>query len=164
MSAKTKSWSWGCSEALCTYRFAVDTVAATAAAGAYDATTSATQNSGTGTYYLHVQAKDAAGNESAVVHVSAELDNTAPAVPSGLALVTPATSPGNTAAPVIQVSGVTAGDTVSIYTDSGCAAPSLKGSGSAAGATIQIISNALAEGTYSFFAKAADAKESISRL
>ncbi|MGZ3769786.1 MAG: Ig-like domain-containing protein [Bdellovibrio sp.] len=77
---KSKTWSWGCSE-LCTYRYAIDTVATTTPAGGYGATTSATQSSGSGTYYLHVQAQDAGGNTS-LVHVYVLLDNTSPTTPS----------------------------------------------------------------------------------
>ena len=75
VATQSKTWNWGCSET-CTYRYTVDTTSNTAPSGAYGATTTATQNTGTATYYLHVQARDAAGNESTVVHVSAVLDNT----------------------------------------------------------------------------------------
>jgi hypothetical protein len=44
-----------------------------APSGDYTALTSATQAAGQGTYYIHVQAKDSAGNESDVVTVSAIL-------------------------------------------------------------------------------------------
>ena len=81
-STTSKSWSWGCSETPCTYRFLIDTSASTNPAGTYDATDTANQTSGTGTYYIHVQAKDLAGNESTVVHVSAHLDNTGPQISS----------------------------------------------------------------------------------
>lgn len=75
--AKSKTWSWGCNEA-CTYRYMIDTNPATTPTGTFSATSSASQTSGTGIYYLHVQAMDAAGNVS-TTHVSAKLDNTAPA-------------------------------------------------------------------------------------
>lgn len=72
----SKNWTWGCDET-CTYRFTVDTSAVTTPGGMYSATTSTTQSSGSGTYYLHVQAQDSAGNTS-LVHVSALLDNLNP--------------------------------------------------------------------------------------
>ncbi|HVJ66142.1 MAG TPA: tandem-95 repeat protein [Bdellovibrionota bacterium] len=75
--AHSKTWNWGCSET-CTYRYLINTTASSSPSGAYDGTDTATQATGTGTYYIHVQAKDAAGNESAVVHVSALLGNNAP--------------------------------------------------------------------------------------
>lgn len=72
----SKTWNWGCDET-CTYRFIVDTSAVTTPSGSYDSTTSTSQSSGSGTYYLHVQAQDTAGNNS-ITHVSALLDSTNP--------------------------------------------------------------------------------------
>ena len=69
-----KTWMWGCSESSCTYRFVIDQNATTTFGSEnYTTTSSATKSGAAGTYYLHVQAKDAAGNESTVVHVSAVL-------------------------------------------------------------------------------------------
>lgn len=79
---KTKTWTWGCSET-CSYRFVVDTVSNTTPTGVFAGTTTASQNSGSGTYYLHVQAQDGAGNVS-IVHVSAKLDNTVPVAPASV--------------------------------------------------------------------------------
>ena len=78
---RSKSWSWGCNET-CTYRYAVNQSSSHtfANSAAYGTTTTATQSTGNGTYYLHVQAKDAADNASSVVSVSAVLDNTNPSV------------------------------------------------------------------------------------
>ncbi|WP_415063957.1 Ig-like domain-containing protein [Bdellovibrio sp.] len=78
----SKTWAWGCSES-CTYRYLVDTNAATSPTGIYGSTTTTTQNSATGTYYLHVEAQDVAGNTS-VLHVSAKIDNTAPVSPTAV--------------------------------------------------------------------------------
>lgn len=80
---QSKSWTWGCSES-CTYRYAIDTSATWTASGSFGATTTDSQASGTNTYYVHVQASDAAGNLSTVVSVSAVIDNTAPAAASAL--------------------------------------------------------------------------------
>ena len=74
VSTTSKTWSWGCDEASCKYRYVVDQLTNTAPSGAYGATITATQNTGSATYYIHVQVKDLAGNESAVVHVSAVID------------------------------------------------------------------------------------------
>ncbi|QTA81634.1 Uncharacterized protein dnl_39760 [Desulfonema limicola] len=74
---KNISWTWASSEPAL-YCFAVDQNPEWIPAGTFDSTVSAGQSSGTGTYYLHVQAKDAVGNTSAVKTVSAILDNTAP--------------------------------------------------------------------------------------
>ena len=80
--ARTQSWSWGCNETPCTYRFVIDTSPTTNPTGPYTMTNTADQTIGTGTYFLHVQAKDAAGNESNGTHVSAKLDNTGPRIDS----------------------------------------------------------------------------------
>lgn len=71
--AASKTWSWGCSESGCTYLYTIDTNPTTTPSGAYGSTTTATQSTGTGTHYLHIIAKDAAGNASAVGHYSAIL-------------------------------------------------------------------------------------------
>lgn len=78
----SKTWTWGCSES-CTYRFVVDTISNTTPGGAFGSVTTASQTSGSNTYYLHVEAKDGAGNTT-VKHVSAKIDNTLPVAPSGV--------------------------------------------------------------------------------
>jgi P2-related tail formation protein/nitrous oxide reductase accessory protein NosL len=82
--ARSKTWTWGSSEALTRFRHCLDANPGGAPTGAYSSATTATQPAGDGTYYLHVQAQDAAGNEGAVTTVRALLDNTAPTV-TGLA-------------------------------------------------------------------------------
>ena len=82
----TKTSTWGCNKAPCTYRFLIDTSSSTSPSAVYSATITATQSSGTGTYYIHVQAKDSIGNESTVSHASFKLDNTAPTAPSSASL------------------------------------------------------------------------------
>lgn len=69
VATNSKVWTWGCSEASCTYIYVVDQTSNTSPSGSFDGTITTTQNTGNGTYYLHVQAKDASGNLSAVVHV-----------------------------------------------------------------------------------------------
>ena len=78
---KSKTWNWGCSKASCTYKYVVDTSATTTPSNTLGSTVTATQSSGTGTYYLHVLAQDSLGNQSGVVHVSALIDNTVPTTP-----------------------------------------------------------------------------------
>ena len=79
----SKTWNWGCSESGCSYRHIVDQNGATAEiSGDYGDVVTAEQGSGNGMYYLHLQVKDAAGNESDVLHFSVELDNTAAVVSS----------------------------------------------------------------------------------
>ena len=79
---KIKNWSWGCNESPCTYRSIVDTSSSTSPTGGYTTASTHSQTAGTGIYYIHVQAKDSAGNESDVKHVYANLDNTGPQISS----------------------------------------------------------------------------------
>ena len=60
------SWSWGCNESGCQYRSAVNTQQnhQFASDEGYGSATSLAEPGSSGTYYVHVQAKDAAGNES----------------------------------------------------------------------------------------------------
>lgn len=76
--ANTKAWSWGCVDVHpCSYRFLIDQAAGTVPSGIYGSTTSTSISSGDGTYYLHVQVRDTAGNTT-LGHYSVTLDNTAP--------------------------------------------------------------------------------------
>jgi hypothetical protein len=78
--AKSKTWSWGCTDAnSCTYRFVIDQNPTSSPTGAFGATSTATLPSGDGIYFLHVEATDPAGNTT-LGHFSVTLDNTAPAV------------------------------------------------------------------------------------
>jgi hypothetical protein len=47
-------------------------------------------------------------------------DSNATTAPSSLALVTPSSSPSNNTTPVVRVSGVTNGATVTLYKDNVC--------------------------------------------
>ena len=69
-SSNIWSWSWGCSEASCKYRHEINISTSLATlSGNYgtEVTAAPAGSSADGTYYAHVQAKDAAGNESVVV-------------------------------------------------------------------------------------------------
>lgn len=83
--ATTTSWTWTLSDNWSSSgnvrsRFVVDQVSNTAPTGSYNLTPlTASQTSGDGNWYIHVQALDEAGNESSVVHVYSVLDNTPPA-------------------------------------------------------------------------------------
>ena len=84
--ARSKTWTWEADEPA-DFRFVVNQSATwTFGADAYGAVTTAEKTEGEGTWYLHVQARDDARNESDVVTVSGILDNTPPdttADPSG---------------------------------------------------------------------------------
>ena len=78
-ATQAKSWTWECDDAPCTYRFVANqNDTHTFSSEAFAATNTTSQRDGNGTFYLHVQAKDQAGNDSSVISVSAELDNTPP--------------------------------------------------------------------------------------
>jgi transposase-like protein len=74
---QNKTWNWSTSES-CTYRFAINQTSSWEPTGAFSTQTAATKNNADGKWYLHVQAKDAAGNLSDPVTVFAILDNTQP--------------------------------------------------------------------------------------
>jgi hypothetical protein len=78
---RSKTWVWSGSKEAISFRHLIDTSPGGVPTGAYGAVTTATQAGGDGLHYLHVQARDAAGNESTVVTVHALLDNTAPTPP-----------------------------------------------------------------------------------
>lgn len=111
-----------------------------------------------GSYYFYARMTDPAGNVSACStnNVQYVLDTTPPAAPSALALQTPSTSPKNNTTPTIRISGVVSGDTVALYKDSSCSTPNLLSTGVAPGTTVDLTSSALADGAYSFYARATD--------
>lgn len=76
----SKTWNWDSDDAAAIYRFAIYQSSEWTLAGDYSDIKTASQSSGDGVFYLYVQAKDSAGNESSVTTVSAMLDNTAPTV------------------------------------------------------------------------------------
>ena len=75
---KSKTWNWDSADQSATFRFSIDQLEEGIPDGEYVALKTATQPIGNGVFYIHVQAKDALGNESGVLTVSAVLDNTAP--------------------------------------------------------------------------------------
>lgn len=76
--------------------------------------------------------------------------------PTGLTLLNPAVSPANDTTPEITVSGVTSGNTVTIYSDSSCSG-SVIASGVAGGGSINLTASpALSDGNYTFYANQDD--------
>ena len=75
-------WHWFANKEGCTFRYSVNQNSNWEPAGNYNSTVTASidEQSIDGKWYLHVQAKDKAGNESDVVSVSVILDNTAPVI------------------------------------------------------------------------------------
>jgi hypothetical protein len=68
--------------------------------------------------------------------------------------VNPLSSPSNVTTPVIRVSGVASGETVSVFTDSSCTTS--LGSQPASGATVDVATSALGSGSYTFYARSVD--------
>ena len=62
------SWRWGCSEASCRYRSLINNSQSPPArlSSGYGSTATSSPPVNFGTYYVHVQARDVAGNESAI--------------------------------------------------------------------------------------------------
>ncbi len=78
-----------------------------------------------------------------------------PNAPTGLSRQSPSTERGTDSTPTITISGVTAGDTITLYSDSGCTIS--KGSDTASGDPFNISSSVLADGvTTTFYAKASN--------
>ena len=77
---QSKKWIWNANESDCTFRYAIDQNSEWSLTGEFSAITSASKDSSDGTWYLHVQARDQAGNLSEVETVSTTLDNTKPII------------------------------------------------------------------------------------
>ena len=71
-TTNSKTWAWGADEPA-TFRYLIDDKPDSIPIGVYSNTTTTTISGLDGTYYIHAQAKDTAGNESEVVTVSAIL-------------------------------------------------------------------------------------------
>ena len=71
----SKTIFWSCTET-CSFRYTVSTSAFVSPIGSYQNVTSATVSTGVNRYYIHVQAMDAAGNESAVETAYFFIDDT----------------------------------------------------------------------------------------
>ena len=74
---RSKTWTWDADEPA-TFRYVVDQNPSWTPSGTFGDVKTATRSGTDGTWYLHVQAKDPAGNEGGIVTVSALLDNLAP--------------------------------------------------------------------------------------
>lgn len=83
-------------------------------------------------------------------------DSTPPLAPSGLTLVTPASSPSFIQTPLIQIEGVDSGDIIALFSDSGCSIQ--KATGTATGTSISLTSSSLTSGTYTFYAQSTDSQ------
>ena len=117
---RSHTWNWTCNK-VCTYRHVINQSRTYSfpSTASYNTITTATQDTGEGEYWLHVQAKDSVFRTSSVVSVSVFLDNTPP-VPSTFSLPTSS----NDTTPGLTVEGLVSGDKVTLYkslnVDEGC--------------------------------------------
>ena len=153
-ATQSKTWMWNCDET-CTYRYIINTDANyTFTTETFDSTTVATQDTGTGIYFLHIQARDSVGNLSSIEHYSVPLDNTAP-TPTLLST----RSPSNDTTPNITIGilGGSIGDTATLYSDNTCntqvGTQTLTLSSSV---TITVTTPLDTDGTYNYYAKVSD--------
>ena len=162
-----KTWDWICQDvSLCTYRSKV-TVSPSensfSADDEYTPETSFTRDWGTGTFWFHVQARDLAGNESAVVSVSALLDNTPPPTPNTLTLLVPSTvsaaARGNVREITIRVLGGN-GESVFLYTGPECI--QRVGAGDVTNGRADIALSLPVDGDYHFYARGVDPLGNVS--
>lgn len=162
---KSKSWSWSCSGATtsCEYRHTINSSPSHLfSTEPYGAITTASQASGDGAYFLHVQVRDVTyiQAESDVATVVVTLDNISPFAPSAISLSSPVSSPSNDSTPSVEAFGVNAGDTIRVFTDTSCSAE--VGSASSSGSSVVVTSSALTGGVYSFYATATDLAGNVS--
>jgi hypothetical protein len=83
VAALGKTWTWDSDDPAAEYRYIIDTSSGEPAdwsSAAWGSTKTATQASGNGTFYLHVQARDGAGNQSAIATVSVVLTDDTSAI------------------------------------------------------------------------------------
>ena len=132
---QTKTWTWDCkigsSAGDCTYRYSInkstsDTSDTFAPSDEYDDTKTATLDTGTDTYYIHVQARsESSGRQSSVRSVSAILDNTPPDDPEQSDFKAPS-DPSDSEETTFQVtvSDLQAKDTVRVYVEGGASSNS----------------------------------------
>jgi len=106
------------------------------------------------TYNFHAAAEDSIGNLSDCSTASVEyiLNTSVPSSPT-IALHIPTSTPGNNTTPTFRISGVENGYSIELYKSTGSGCDDLLKEVVAGGAIEDISTEALAEGSYSMFAK-----------
>jgi len=105
---------------------------------------------------VYAKFRDAEKNESNCISRSVTHDNTPPAAPNGISLVSPRTTPSNIITPTIKVAGLTKGDTVSIHTDTACQSNPIVYKVAIDTTMSLTVSGIRNDGTYNFYAKSTD--------
>lgn len=149
------TWNWSCDEAPCTYEFIVDTVSDTSLQD-YNFTATQTYSISLGSpdafYYLHIRARDSAGNISATSRYLAVVGNF-PNTPTALTLNSPASSTSPITTPTIAVAGTTSGEVISLHTNSDCSEVAIA-SNTATGSTTLLTPTLSTDQVYTFYARA----------
>ncbi len=111
-------------------------------------------------YKVRVKAKDEEGRTDANTNDLALITLPAPPAPTALALSDPSSSSALDTSPALSISGVKAGDTIKVFTDSAC---SLEvGSKVSTGPTIEIETDALSAGVYTLYAASVNSQGNYS--
>lgn len=76
VSSTSKNWAWDSTDVGAVFRFSIDQSLSGVPSGSYSSAKTTTYNTGDGTFYIHVQSKDALGNESVVSTASFIMDHT----------------------------------------------------------------------------------------
>ncbi|MGE4133624.1 MAG: hypothetical protein AB7F86_18450, partial [Bdellovibrionales bacterium] len=110
---------------------------------------------GVHTLYANRDNASASASPCSTAFLSYEVISSPPAVPTSLTLQNPTTSPNNDATPTIRVGTVAAGYVAHLYSDASCTTE--VGSATATGTLVDVTVAALADGTYTFYAKSENA-------
>ena len=149
------TWNWSCDEAPCTYEFIVDTSSDTTLQD-YNFTTTQTSTINVGSpdafYYLHIRARDSAGNISATSRYLAVVGNF-PNTPNALTLNSPASAISPVTTPTIAVAGTTSGEVISLHTNADCSDAAIA-SNTATGITTLLTPSLSIDQVYTFYARA----------
>ncbi|WP_374001348.1 hypothetical protein [Bdellovibrio bacteriovorus] len=148
------TWTWGCSEPPCTYDFVVDEFPTAEPGNNFVGTNSYVISVGSpdAFYYLHIRAKDSAGNISTTEHFLAVVGDF-PDAPSTLTLLSPATPVSNVNAPSIQVAGTASGNIIDLHATVDCSDDPLA-SVTATGSSATLSPSLSTNGIYKFHARA----------
>lgn len=111
-----------------------------------------------GTHSFFATAVNASSVSSACSTATASYQVTAPSMPSALTLVTPSSGPSFSRTPTIRVSGVASGQTIKLFSNSGCTLE--VASGSATGTTIDLTTSTLSPGAHTLYARSIDGSAS----
>lgn len=156
---KSKTWTWGCSQSPCKYRYAISQNSTHTFPDneAYrTGNQRATKETGDGTYYIHVQAQNASRQETKVFSFSVILDNTPPPPPTSSFFSAPDSS--NDKTPNITVSGQEPGHKIDFYAQAQCTG-GVVGSGTVAKGqnSVQVeLQQIEDERTHTYYAKITD--------